>query len=304
MKLSRTLIVDGGTRLESLSYISVCMNNGLIIFDALSAGDLQTGRRLYSNVIDHTVAIDRSGYCTRHEVTSAASLHAHLMSVLMECKSGVLKPILHFESHGHPEKGMYIAASDEFVSWAQLQEWISQINRATRNNTGVVVAACHGFGLSSGLQVSSPSPFNFLIAPSVEMSAGIFEDTMSRFYKVVAATGDLATGLASLAEDMRLIVAGEWFYSHLGRYLIHHHTQKDRQEILEQSVSNQMENEPLLNRAQRRLRVKQVRKHTKKRINDSSAIARNFAMVFFHGDPPIESQNFQAYVKANKELRR
>ncbi|KPG92938.1 hypothetical protein AEQ67_26650 [Pseudomonas sp. RIT-PI-q] len=290
--------------MELLSYISVCKNNGLIIFDALPAGELQTGRRLYSNVTDHTSAIGRNGYCTRYRVSSAASLHAYFMSVLMECRSGVLKPILHFESHGHPEKGLYIADSDEYVAWAQLQEWITQINQATRNHTGVVVAACHGFGLSNGLQVSSPSPFNFLVAPNVEMSAGIFEDTMSKFYKVVAATGDLATGLSSLPEDMRLIVAGEWFYSHLSRYLIHHHTQKDRQEMLEQSVSNQMEKEPDLNRAQRRLRVKQVRKHTKKRLNDPNAIARNFAKIFFHGDPPIESQNFQDYVKANKELRR
>lgn len=291
--------------MNQLTYISYCKNNGLIIFDALpKTGDLQTGRRLYSNVFDHTFATGRSGYCTRHEVTSALILHAHLMSVLLECRAGILKPILHFESHGHPEKGLYIAASDEYVSWATLQEWIAPINHASRNHTAVVVAACHGFGLAAGLRVNSPSPFNFLIAPSIEMSAGIFVDTMSNFYRVVSSTGDLATGLAALPEDMRLLVAGEWFYSRLGTYLIHHNTQKSRQKMLERSVSDRMEKEQVENRAQRRLRIKEVRQFAKKRINDSKGIARNFAMIFFHGEPPVEPQNFQEYIDVNRALRR
>jgi hypothetical protein len=226
------------------------------------------------------------------------------MSVLSECKAGVLKPILHFESHGHPDKGLYIAASDEYVSWSMLQEWLTPINQASRNHTAVVVAACHGFGLAAGLQVNSPCPFNFLIAPNVEMSAGAFEDTMSHFYRVVASTGDLATGLTALPEDMRLLVAGEWFYSRLGTYLIHNHTQKSRQEILEKSVSQRMEKEQVANRAQRRLRIKEVRQFAKKRINDSKGIARNFAMIFFHGEPPVEPQNFQKYIDVNRDLRR
>ena len=288
--------------MDSLTFDSICNNNGLIILDSLPTGDLQTGRRLYSNVVDHTLAIGRNGYCTRYQVNSALSLHAHLMSVLAECRAGILKPILHFEGHGHPEKGLFIAGSNEYLSWAKLQDWIAQINHATRNNTAVVVAACHGFRLSDGLQFNNPCPFNFLVAPNEEMSAGSFEDTMSNFYKEVAGTGDLATALAQLPKDMQLLVAGEWFYSNLSSYLIHHHTHKSRQEMVEKSISNQMDREPHLNRAQRRFRVKEIRKRAKKHVHNPNGFSRNFANIFFHGAPPIEPDDFLAYVKANKEL--
>ncbi|MHB2138984.1 hypothetical protein ACX64L_13665 [Pseudomonas monsensis] len=288
--------------MNQLTFTSVCMNNGLIIFDALSIKDLQTGRRLYSDVTDYTSAIGRSGYCTRYQVTSVASLHAYLMAVLSECKSGVLKPILHFEGHGHPEKGMYISASDEYISWTDLQRQVGQINRATRNNAGVVVAACHGFSLSAGLKINSPSPFNFLVAPKVEMSAGAFQDTMSNFYKMVASSGDLAAGLSGLSMEMQLLVSGEWFYSNLGTYLIHHHTQKNRQEMLETVVSREMDKASAANRAERRASLKHARKSVKNKLYDPSGFTRHFAKIFFHGDPPIALANFQGFIKAQKEL--
>lgn len=277
------------------------MNNGLIIFDALPATDLQTGRRLYSDVTDYTSAIGRSGYCTRYQVTSVASLHAHLMVVLLECKSGILKPILHFEGHGHPEKGMYISASDEYISWAELQRQVGQINKASRNNTGVVVAACHGFSMSAGLQINSPSPFNYLVAPDVEMSAGSFQDTMLSFYKAITSSGDLAA-LSGLSVEMQLVVSGEWFYSNLGTYLIHHHTQKKRQEILEEVVSREMGKAPATNRAERRARLKHARKSAKSKLYDPNGFTRHFAKMFFHGDPPIAVTNFLGFIKERKEL--
>lgn len=286
--------------MTTLTYTSICRNNGLIIFDALAADELQTGRRLYSDVTDHTNAIGRSGYCTRYEVQSRAALHAALMAVLYECQSGILKPILHFEGHGDPEKGLFIAASQEYILWADLKQLVELINRATLHNSGVVVAACFGFSLSRGLEVAKPSPFNFLIAPSIEMSAGTFRDAMYSFYKAVASNGDLRRGLADLPQDMQLLVSGEWFYSTIGSYLVHHHTQKDRQEMIEQVVTRQLTASPALNRAERRARLKQVRQSAKARINDAKGFVQHFAKTFFHGHPPVEMQDFQVWVSTGK----
>lgn len=286
--------------MSGITYTSICMNNGLIILDALAPDDLQTGRRLYSDITDHTNAIGRSGYCTRYEVTSVSVLHACLAAVLFECKSGVLRPILHFECHGHPEKGMQIGSSKEYLTWSELQRIVGAFNKVTRNHCAVVVAACYGYALSRGLDVSKPCPFNYLIAPSEEMLAGAFADTMSVFYRTVASSGDLITGLKAFPSEMQLVVAGEWFYSNLGSYLINHYTQRERQQIAEEVVSRHVAAQPGLNRAQRRAQLKQVRKTAKQRVGDTRQMANHFATTFFHGSPPVGVDEFVEWVRAVK----
>lgn len=48
--------------MKELVYTSICQNNGLIIFDSLGEGEMQTGRRLYEDLHDHSIAIGRAGY--------------------------------------------------------------------------------------------------------------------------------------------------------------------------------------------------------------------------------------------------
>lgn len=54
-----------------LVYTSTCQNNGLIIFDALGEGELPTGRRLYEDLLDHSTAIGRAGYCSFHKIKAS-----------------------------------------------------------------------------------------------------------------------------------------------------------------------------------------------------------------------------------------
>ncbi|SDI37230.1 hypothetical protein SAMN05216588_115134 [Pseudomonas flavescens] len=285
--------------MDGLQFTSICKHNCLIIFDALSPGELQTGKHLYSNVQDHAFAIDRQGYCTRYEISSRSVLYARIMQVLQECKAGVSKPVLHFEGHGDAARGLYIAASSEYIAWADLQDLIAEVNEATRNNTGVVVAACHGFALAERLQCNTASPFNFLIAPDNEMSAGAFRDTMSGFYKIMAVSGDLASGLQVLPPTMQLRVAGEWFYRELAAYFIHHFTQADRQVIIEEAVTQVMLRYKAIDRNNRRILIKAARASVRKKLKFSD-IARYFSQIFFHGSPPVTDADFTAFVDGAK----
>lgn len=287
--------------MSGLIYTSRCRNNGLIIFDALAPDDLQTGRRLYSDVTDHTSLINRVGYCTRYEVQNLAQLRAYLTSVLNECRFGILRPILHFECHGHPDKGMQIGAAGEFLAWEELQKLVGSINQVTRHHCAVVIAACYGHAISEGLQVNKPSPFNFLVAPKQEMQAGTFQDTMTNFYRTIASDGDLRGAFEAMPSEMHLLITGEWFYRNVGSYMVRTDSRKVRQKITEQVVSLQME-KPSGNRAQRRNYLHLARQSAKKKVNDTEGFVQNCANIFFHGDPPVDMQDFRSWVATGRRL--
>lgn len=164
-----------------ISYTAVCRNNQLFIFDGLSPGESQTGRRLHEDITDFANSIGRYDYCTRYVVKSRVVLVAHLKAIENECKAGVLLPALHFECHGDEEKGLWLSASREYIPWSDLAALIAPVNAATRNNVSVILASCESFKLSEYVDIKLPCPFHFLIAPNQEIEAGATQDSLLPF---------------------------------------------------------------------------------------------------------------------------
>lgn len=226
--------------MKELTYTAISHNNGLIIFDALAETELQTARRLHEDLTDYCQVIGRQGYCSYHKIKSKQMLIAAMRVVLTECKAGVLFPVLHFECHGDSEKGLYLQGSNEYVGWEELVRHISEINQATRNNTGVVLAACHGFEISRFVTFKAPCPFSYLIATPNEVQAGHLRDVIPGFYKCVVQSGDLETGLTFLDSRLKLFHCGEWFYQTLASFMVNNFNAVGRAEIVEEIVSNQV----------------------------------------------------------------
>ena len=85
-----------------------------------------------------------------------------LKDIEQRAKAGV-KPIIHFDTHGGPDAGLYIVPSDEFVGWDVLAESLREINVATGNNLCVISAACYGQKQVDEVTVLKPVPFYLLI---------------------------------------------------------------------------------------------------------------------------------------------
>jgi hypothetical protein len=279
-----------------LKYTSVCGNNGLIIFDSIPACELQTGRRLYTDVSDFSRQIDRDGYCTRFEVRSRQMLVAALQAVLIECRAGVLRPALHFECHGDASRGLHIPDSNEYVTWTELVDFVAQINQATRNNTALVLAACHGFEASKIVSFASACPYNFLIAPNAEVTAGFFADSMLPFYKELATTGDLSSALRHLDESMQLFVSGQWFYSTLATFMIQHGWGKAKRELAEEIVTKRLASAPYKNREL----MQRIRAETKSLLRSPKGFFTHSARTFLHGKSPVPFDDFQAFVQGHR----
>lgn len=282
-----------------LTYTAVCRNNQLFIFDALKTDESQTGRRLHEDVTDYANSISRYNYCTRYEIKSRIALVAHLKAIENECKAGVLLPALHFECHGDEEKGLWLPASNEYIPWPDLAALIAPLNAATRNNLAVVLATCHGFTLWRSVNIKAPCPFHFMIAPNQEISAGAIHDSLLPFYKEVVSTGDLSTALTHLDSKFQRFIAGEWFYSIIASYYTHSYSLKDKEEIMNQMIDNEVAKAGYSNRQL----IRKARVKIKKFLNDPREFYQALEKLFFHGQTLVPYADLKRFIDYQKSTR-
>jgi len=282
--------------MQELTYTSFSQNNGLIIFDALAESELQTGQRLFEDILDYCQEIDRHNYCTYYKIKSKQTLIAALKNVLTECKTGILYPILHFECHGDNKKGLYVSASKEYISWDEIIRQIAAINQATKNNTGVVLAVCYGFEISKFVKFTEPCPFNYVVAAQGEIQAGQLQDVVLPFYKATVQSGNLQGGLALLDDRLKLFHCGKWFYSTLTSFMITSFNASGRREIVEQIVSSQVVKAGYRNREL----LKPIRAKAKKFVKSPQRFYEYASMNFFHGKTPIAYREFHAFVEMKR----
>lgn len=279
-----------------LTFTSICRNNQLIILDALPSGEMRTGWRLREDILDFCNQINRPGYCDYHRIESRQMLYAVLRAVHTECRAGVLFPVLHFECHGDPDKGLYIGPSKEYVAWPELIRLIADINAATRNNTGVVLASCYGFEISKHVSFTAPSPFNFVVAAHEEITVGQLQDVMLAFYKEPIATGDLSTGLAALDARMKPFISAEWFYRTFATFMVMHFNAAGRAEIAEGIVSSQVAKAGYVNRAL----VQAARARAKKFVKTPQTYYRYATRLFLHNKVPVSYEEFHSFVESKR----
>lgn len=136
---------------------------------------------------------------------------AHLLQILAHieklAKDGA-KPMIHFDTHGNSQHGLYIADSQEFLGWDKLADSLRQINVATGNNLCVISAACFGFHLTKQSTITKPTMFYLLIAPPDTISFGFAEKALFPFYRQVFQTSEIID-----AYKMHLSSSMELFHS-------------------------------------------------------------------------------------------
>jgi hypothetical protein len=276
--------------MSDLAFASSFSNNVLVILDGLGKGDQQNGRWLEETVNDFSNRLHRPGYCTRFLVHDTKELYAVLKKIETDCKTGVTKPVLHFECHGHPEKGLFLATSGEYVGWEILMHLVSAINAASQNNTGLVLASCHGFEISKLVRINQPCPFHFVLGPDIEVTTGELKDEMTAFYRMIMATNDLNAAIGELEPQYKHFFCTEWFYRELAVFVIKHFSGRAKSAMREDLLGN------LVAKGGDR-RLKDLRKRVKEYINTPEAVFRDSSQMFLHGKQPVSYAQFEAFVK-------
>lgn len=270
-------------------------NNAVIIVDGLKSTDLQTARLLNEDLLDFQASSEGHKTLIQLEkVSTRRELVAFLTDLIPVCKEG-LRPIIHFECHGNNLMGLGIGDAQERLSWADLVNLLSSINTATKNNTGVVMATCHGFYALTPLTIDHPCPFFFLIGSQEIVPAGVFGKQMKEFYKALFRSGALEPAMAQLDDRFKQFLAEKFFATVWARNLKKHGIGKGLSARREHLVTMALDEG---RRSGNNLSVKVVRSLVKKLAPLRKETFDAQANRFLHGKSGLNFYDILKFVKS------
>lgn len=283
VKLSSRLAVE--TRFE---------NNSIFVLDFLSSTDLQTARRLAEDLSDLAMGVG-APYCRYVKVSGAEHLFGVLDAIRADCENG-LRPIIHFEAHGDRDGGLEIADAGEFVIWADLVGWLLRINTASKNNLGVVMAACFGLYAISPISLRNPTPFFFLVGSDHTVSAGYIDERMRLFYQALFRDQSLDRAMQEVQSRFKQFHAEKFFCSAFAGYIRRKCMGRGASQRIEAMVSQAIvDGIPRSRHNLRMLRVS-ARKFVKSESWQRSAFNR-LSRHFLHGKVSLRYEDVERFVR-------
>ncbi len=169
--------------------------NAIAVLESLRESDkLRTGRRLFETVL--LPRVTQTGFvASYYSIASRTEFFAALADVQSAAAAGQ-RPVLHLESHGG-ENGIELS-NGESVTWAELAGPLEGINRLSRMNLLVFLAACDGFNIVRSLHPTRRSPAWAIIGPTSSVSPLELQEATEAFYSALMTTESLRTALNGL----------------------------------------------------------------------------------------------------------
>ncbi len=209
---------------------------------------------------------------------SAAELVQNLAEIAAIAKSGG-KPMIHIDTHGNKDDGIYIFENAEFVGWDVFGDSLRRVNIATGNNLCVISAACFGFRQVLETEILNPSIFYILIGPEEKTRFSFVESALFAFYKQVFETSEIVDAFKThLSAEMRLLHCEEMLVRAMSDYFAKY----CMGDAVEKRITNVI--------AQSGVRTSDIRPEVlaaiRKRIEPSAEMFHEYSKVFLVGKSP------------------
>lgn len=212
-------------------------------------------------------------------IGSAADMAEALSALHQQAEKG-LRPILHFDAHGHKDDGLLLS-SGEYYGWDRLAERLRAINASTSNNLCCISASCYGLHLSKQIDVTKPAPAFILIAPEDKTTFGFLEDETVNFYRLLNETGNINLAFeGSLRGQMQMFNAERLLALGLARYMKTRCSGKAALERRERVLTQLLDRQGSDRSPDR---VRSARRQIKKALKPDQAMVDHFAQKFLVG---------------------
>jgi hypothetical protein len=191
--------------------------NSIVWIHSLVEAEMGPTRRILDDLVD----LGQSGGLPVLEfaVANRQDLFDLLDTLAVQVEQG-LRPILHFDTHGNPDAGLYLAPAKEWASWQDLIDALRTLNVATSNNLVVVFALCYGLHLYKLVELKKPTPAYLFAAVEAAVSVGFLEDETLAFYRQVLQNGAfLEPFKATFGKQMSLMNCQGLFLKALAHYV-------------------------------------------------------------------------------------
>lgn len=261
------------------------LNNGTIILDCLPTSDFQTARRLYEDMIHIDSGIN---YRKIDSVNTLLEVFAKLKE---DCINGML-PIIHIEAHGDSNLGIQIGDKREDFPWENLVNVLREINIETKNNTGVILAACEGLYAIRQVSIFKPTPFAFVIGSQEKVSAGDFDAQMRRFYQSLVDSKSVAIAMNEVPKTMQLFHSEQFFLIAIGKHFKQYMGARFLPNV-EKMLSSALE-------IHKDHPVWVVREKLKTELKPSKRRFLEYANLFLHGKITITYEEFMEFLRGKK----
>jgi hypothetical protein len=194
------------------------------VIESLDAGFAgRTGTRLFDEMESWCVGTPVKP--TLHRVRRRADVERVLREIAEAAARGSW-PLIHFETHGidagpknrRATSGI-VLASGESMTWRELAPPLTAINKATRLNLIVFMAACNGADLATLIQPLEGAPVRIVVGPLQVVSAGVLETATRAFYRSILSGGDGSAATRAIREALHPNEAMFWTVTAEGLFL-------------------------------------------------------------------------------------
>ena len=274
--LSPFLFYTQASTMLELRYNSSFTNNAIYILDCLKSNELQTAIRLEQELLDLKNEI-KAPLIERISIHSREDFFRVIEEIRHLCRRGV-RPILHIECHGDNTGGISVGDRMEYITAKELLKHFRKINSVTNNNLGIIMSGCHGMHAIRAIEITKPCPFYFLIGSEDEVTAGLIDETMKRFYRALFENDSLQSAMDQIDEKFKQFHAERMFCIAYAGYLKRHCMGAGRTARVEKLLTKVMENGVPRNREN----IRRYRKELKSSTKPNLATFRKFADRFMH----------------------
>lgn len=169
--------------------------NSIYIVQFLSDKDVErTGRELYTHLalVCHEAGVNLAFA----DVATTEEFLGVLAEIVDHCRQNRAGPILHLETHGN-SRGLGASAT-EFLPWSALVPSLTELNRLSKMNLLVTMAACHGLHLVQTLMPGDESPAWAILGPYEQVLPSDIRRCFQAFYRTLVTNQNLNAALEAL----------------------------------------------------------------------------------------------------------